>query len=57
MSDLQELIAKNAVMSFNEGFDRGQQAEQERIIKLLKEYDWIDMQASEVIGLIIGEQK
>jgi hypothetical protein len=31
--------------------------EQERIIKLLEEYDWIDMQASEVIGLIKGEQK
>jgi hypothetical protein len=31
--------------------------ERERIINLLEEYGWIDMQASELIGLIIGEQQ
>jgi hypothetical protein len=35
----------------------GREQERECIIKLLKEYVWIDMQSSELIGLITGEQK
>lgn len=36
MSDLQDLIATNAVRAYNEGFERGEASEQERIIKLLQ---------------------
>ena len=35
MSDLQDLIAKNAVMAYNQGFERGEASERERIIKIL----------------------
>ena len=37
MSDLQDLIARNAVMAYNEGFERGAAEERERIIRLLSE--------------------
>lgn len=37
MSDLQDLIATNAVRAYNEGFERGATEERERIIKLLEE--------------------
>lgn len=33
MSDLQDLIAKNAVIAYNQGFERGVASEQERISK------------------------
>lgn len=33
MSDLQDLIAKNAVMAYNQGFERGEASERERISK------------------------
>jgi hypothetical protein len=36
MSDLQDLIATNAVKAYNEGFERGTVAERERVIELLK---------------------
>lgn len=35
MSDLQDLIATNAVRAYNEGFERGEASERERIIELL----------------------
>ena len=35
MSDLNDLIATNAARAYNEGFERGVTAEQERIIALL----------------------
>ena len=35
MSDLNDLIATNAARAYNEGFERGVAAEQERIIALL----------------------
>jgi hypothetical protein len=35
MNDLQDLIATNAIRAYNEGFERGVAAEQERIIELL----------------------
>lgn len=35
MSDLQDLIATNAVRAYNEGFERGVASEQERIVELL----------------------
>ena len=37
MSDLQDLIATNAVRAYNEGFERGSVEERERIINLLKQ--------------------
>ena len=35
MSDLQDLIATNAVRAYNEGLERGVASERERIIELL----------------------
>ncbi len=35
MSDLQDLIARNAVMAYNQGVERGATEERERIIELL----------------------
>ena len=37
MSDLNDLIARNAIMSFNEGLETGARQERERIIKELSE--------------------
>ena len=37
MSDLQDLIATNAVRAYNECLERGVASERERIIKLLKD--------------------
>lgn len=36
MSDLQDLIATNAVRAYNEGFERGAVEERDRIIELLE---------------------
>ncbi len=36
MSDLQDLIARNAVMAYNEGLERGAIQEREQITTLLK---------------------
>lgn len=35
MSDLQDLIATNAVRAYNEGFERGAKEERERIDEIL----------------------
>lgn len=35
MSDLQDLIARNAVMAYNQGVERGAAEERDRIIELL----------------------
>lgn len=35
MSDLQDLIARNAVMAYNQGFERGVASERERLTELL----------------------
>lgn len=37
MSDLQDLIARNAVMAYNQGLERGEASERDRIIQLLEE--------------------
>ncbi len=37
MSDLNELIASNAVRAYNEGLERGEAFERDRIIKILEE--------------------
>ena len=37
MSDLQDLIAKNAVMAYNQGFERGVTSEQKRVIQILED--------------------
>lgn len=67
MSDLQDLIAKNAVIAYNQGFERGEASERERIIELIKsqadepcccftatfgQHDFADL-----LPLIKGEQK
>lgn len=36
MSDLQEVIAANAVKAYNEGFERGKTSERKEIIEQLK---------------------
>ena len=57
MSDLQDLIATNAVRAYNEGFERGATEERERIIALLEE-NWVEpMDWLTVEALIKGEQK
>ena len=38
MSDLQDLIATNAVRAYNQGVERGAAEERDRIIKLLEGY-------------------
>ena len=69
MSDLQDLIATNAVKAYNQGFERGEQSERERIIQLLESNAnhygcaWDCPQLcdaptfSEFLSLIKGEQK
>lgn len=59
MSDLNDLIATNAINSFNSGVQTGIGQERERIIKLLEaeiekngKDSWLD-----AIELIKGEQK
>lgn len=37
MSDLQDLIARNAVMAYNQGVERGATEERERIIAIIRE--------------------
>jgi len=37
MNDLQDLIATNAIRAYNEGFERGVAAEQERVIQILED--------------------
>ena len=39
MNDLQDLIATNAIRAYNEGFERGEASERERIRKLLKQLE------------------
>ena len=67
MSDLQDLIATNAVKAYNEGFERGAAEERERIIKLAQDRICFDHKngcehgvcygLSDMIALIKGEQK
>lgn len=38
MSDLNDLIATNAVRTYNQGVERGVASERERIIEMLKNY-------------------
>lgn len=66
MSDLQDLIARNAVMAYNQGVERGETEERERIIKLLEleiaRHFELGLEASAyylegLVELIKGEQK
>lgn len=58
MSDLQDLIARNAVMAYNQGVERGATEERERIIELLEEDGYmIESDKNHAIALIKGEQK
>jgi hypothetical protein len=58
MSDLQDLIAKNAVIAYNQGFERGEASERERIMKVLEEIKVINAdQKYFVTQAIKGEQK
>jgi hypothetical protein len=69
MSDLQDLIATNAVRAYNQGVERGAAEERERIVKLLwrnsSHYgcDWTCIAECDsptfvqLIALIKGEQK
>lgn len=66
MSDLQDLIATNAVRAYNEGFERGVASEREHIIELLENPYWhsiqspdihIDCEMCKIIELIKGEQE
>jgi hypothetical protein len=53
MSELNDLIHTNA----HNAFGIGVRTEQERIIKLLEEFGWVDMRADDLVALIKGEQK
>lgn len=67
MSDLNDLIATNAVRAYNQGFERGAVEERERIIKLIDSLDvgfssyeekgYVVGDALDLIQLIKGEQK
>ena len=67
MSDLQDLIATNAVRAYNEGFERGSKEERERIIQIIDSLDvgfssyedkgYVVGDALDLIQLIKGEQK
>ena len=67
MSDLNDLIATNAVRAYNQGVERGAAKEQDRIIELLEGYLQkllhnhgliiIPEQFDYLIALIKGEQK
>ena len=63
MNDLQELIAKNAVMAYNQGFERGEASERERILEAVEQWrkDLLSGNRTSVveylISLIKGEQK
>jgi hypothetical protein len=62
MSDLQDVIATNAIRAYNEGFARGIVAERERIVQLLEtEFalypDDLKTGFSFAIRTINGEQK
>lgn len=56
MSDLQDLIATNAVRAYNEGFERGVASEQERIVAMLLD-GWARNDNAPIIQAIKGEQK
>ena len=62
MSDLNDLIATNAINAFNSGLQTGIAQERERIIKLLEKEnlrgEWDDQKFKHyLIELIKGEQK
>ena len=61
MSDLNDLIARNAIMSFNEGLETGARQERERIVKQLESKDYRGngptFTLDELKRLIKGEQK
>jgi hypothetical protein len=63
MSDLQDVIATNAIRAYNEGFARGIASEQERIIEIIERCPRLDddfmilCDARHLIELIKGEQK
>ena len=70
MSYLQDLIANNAVKAYNEGFERGEASERERIIKIAKNricFDYLEKPEycddpacyalADLIDKIKGEQK
>ena len=61
MSDLNDLIARNAIMSFNEGLETGARQERERIIESLENKDYRGngptFTLDELKRLIKGEQK
>ena len=66
MSDLNDLIATNAVRAYNEGLERGVASEREHIIELLENPYWhsiqspdihIDCEMCKTIELIQEDQK
>lgn len=61
MSDLQDIIATNAIQSFNQGVATGERVERERIIKLLEgqfaSSYWSDLSPEYLLELIKGENK
>ncbi len=65
MSDLQDLIATNAVRAYNQGLERGVASERERIIELLETWGQeagcyccaSDVAAADIIAEIKGEQE
>lgn len=57
MSDLQDLIATNAVRAYNQGFERGVASEQDRVVQILEDLH-PDMAVTRILVAIIkGQQK
>lgn len=63
MSDLNDLIATNAVRAYNQGFERGVASEQERVLEVIQEWRKEITRGNRtkvveyLIELIKGEQK
>lgn len=57
MSDLQDLIATNAVRAYNQGFERGVASEQDRVVQILEDLHPDTAVTRILVAIIKGEQK
>ena len=56
MGDINELIAKNANLAYQQGINKGAQQERERIVKML-EKDYPNLTTAGVLRVIARAQK
>jgi hypothetical protein len=59
MSDLNDLIARNAVMAYNEGLERGASMEMDRIISLIesKRCECLELTGDSLMKLIREDER